>query len=138
MFKMLSTLTLLGLATFSGAYAQSGQPVQAKVPFAFMVQHTTLASGNYRLTYNNTAHVLTIRGLDQNSDSILALATPTIFESASAAPRLVFNCHGKACYLAQVWSGEADGNCGLILRPTEPDRKLALSTRAVSITISAK
>ncbi len=63
MFKMFSTMTLLGLATFSAAYAQSSQPIQAKVPFAFMVQDTTLAAGNYQLTYNNNAHSLTIRGL---------------------------------------------------------------------------
>jgi hypothetical protein len=54
MTKMFSTIILSGLAMMSTAYAQSSQPIQAKVPFAFTVQGTILAAGNYRLTYSDT------------------------------------------------------------------------------------
>ncbi len=139
MFKMFSTMTLLGLATFSAAYAQSSEPAQAKVPFAFTVQDTTLAAGNYQLTYSNTAHILSIRGLDQNSGGAFVTAEPTSASgSSSASGKLVFRCYGKTCYLAQVWHGGSDGNRGLKLLPTEPERKLALATRVTSITIPAK
>jgi hypothetical protein len=138
MFKI-SLITLLGVATVSAVYAQSSQPIQAKVPLAFMVQDTTLSAGNYQLTYNNNAHSLTIRGLDQNSRAAFVTAEPTTAsDSSSRFGRLVFQCYGKTCYLAQVWRGWPDGNRGLKLRPTEPERKLAFTTRVVSITIPVK
>ena len=48
MFKTFSTIAVLSLLTLSAAQAQSEQPIQAKVPFTFTVQNTTLAAGNYR------------------------------------------------------------------------------------------
>lgn len=139
MFKIFSIMTLLALATISAAYAQSSERTQAKVPFAFMVQNTTLSAGNYQLTYNNSAHSLAIRGLDQNSRAAFVTAEPTTAsESSSRSGRLVFQCYGSTCYLAQVWHGGSDGNRGLRLHPTEPERKLAFATRAISITIAAK
>jgi hypothetical protein len=139
MFKMFSTMTLLGLASISALYAQSGQPVQANVPFAFTVQDTTLLAGNYQLMYNNTAHILTVRGLDRNSGAAFVIAQrTTASERSSRSGRLVFQCYGRSCYLAQVWHGGFDGNRGLKLRPAESERKLVFATRAVSITIPVK
>jgi hypothetical protein len=136
---MFSTMTLLGLATISAAYAQSNQPIQAKVPFAFTVQATTLAAGNYQLTYSNTAHILSIRGLDQNSGAAFVTAVPAdASASLSGSGKLVFQCYGKACYLAQVLRGGPNGTRGLKLRQTEPERVLAFATRVASVTIPAK
>ena len=77
MSKMLSTITVYGLLTISAAYAQSGQPFQAKIPFAFRAQNTTLVAGTYQLTYNPSAHRIMIHGLDSNSGGALATAMPT-------------------------------------------------------------
>ena len=139
MFKMFSPITLLGLATISAAYAQSGQPIQAKVPFAFMVQNTTLTAGNYQLTYNNSAHSLSIRGLDQNSAGAFVTAQPTSAAASSGEPgRLIFDCYGKTCYLAQVWQGSVGGDRGLKVHQTEAQRGLSVAARVVSITIPVK
>jgi len=136
MFKMFSTMTLFGLLTVSTAYAQSNQPIQAHVPFAFTVQATTLTPGNYQLTYSSSAHILSIRGLDQNSSGAFATALPA--RAASGPGKLVFNCYNKSCYLAQVWQGATAGGAGLRLLHTEQERRIAVLTRAVSITIPAK
>ena len=139
MFKTVSTMTLLGLATISAAYAQSAQPIQAKVPFTFMVQNTALSAGNYQLTYSNTAHSLWIRGLDENSQATFVTAIPKDAVTSSAGSgKLVFDCYDKNCYLAQVWQGTVGGSRGLELRPAERQRRLAFTTRVVSITIPAK
>ena len=53
MFKMFSTMTLFGLLTISAAYGGSSQTLKADIPFAFMVRNTTLAAGNYQLTYRH-------------------------------------------------------------------------------------
>lgn len=136
MFKMFSTMTLLGLAGIASANAQSAQPIQAKVPFAFTVQSTTLPAGNYQLTYNN-AHVLSIRGLDPDSRAAFATGIPAT-ASPNAPARLVFDCYDKTCYLARVWQGGIGGGQGLEVPEPEPDRTLAFKTRVISMTIAAK
>ena len=139
MFKMLSTMTLLGLATLSETYAQSQQPIQAKVPFTFMVHNTTLSAGKYQLTYSNSAHNLWIRGLDENSPAMFVTAIPmAAIRSSDSSGKLVFDCYANSCYLAQVWQGSRRSNRGLELRPSEQQRRLALATRVVSTTIPAK
>jgi hypothetical protein len=136
MFQTFSTITLLGLLTLSAAQAQSEQPIHAKVPFAFTVQNTTLAAGTYRLTYKQTAHILSIRGLDQNPGAVFTLAVPST--DANGPAKLVFNCYGKTCYLARVWQGDHAGGRGLQLSQNEKQRKLSFLTRVVSITVAAK
>jgi hypothetical protein len=139
MTKMFSTMTVYGLLMISAAYAQSGQPIQAKVPFAFMAQNTILAPGTYQLRYSASAHRLSIRGLDQNSEGAFATAIPaTGSASRDESGKLVFQCYDKTCYLAQVWQGSIGVGRGLSVRHPEPPRKLTLTTRAVSITIPAK
>ena len=139
MFKIISKTTLLGSLLISGAYAQSGQPVEAKIPFAFIAQNATLAAGTYQITYNTSAHSLKIRGLDQGSEAAFATAVPTTGPtSRDGSAKLVFQCYDKLCYLAQVWQGSVGGDRGLEVRHAEPTRKLVLTTRVVSITIPAK
>jgi len=134
MFKTFSTIAVLSLLTLSAAQAQSEQPIQAKVPFTFTVQNTTLAAGNYRLTYSPTAHILLIRGLDQNSGGAFIRA----MQSAGAAGpgKLVFNCNEGNCSLAEVWAGA--GVRGLQVPQGERQRKLSFVTRVVSMTVPAK
>jgi hypothetical protein len=136
MFKIFSTMTLFGVLTVSASHAQSNQPIQAHVPFAFTVQTTTLTPGNYQLTYSSSAHTLSIRGLDQNSSGAFATAMPA--PAASGPGKLVFNCYNKSCYLAQVWQGATAGGAGLRLPHTGQEHRIAALTRAVSITIPAK
>jgi hypothetical protein len=139
MFKVFSTTALFGLLAVSAIHAQTGEPIQANVPFAFTVQDTTLAAGNYQLTYSNSAHILWIRGLDQNAGAAFATARPSDASGPSDSQgKLVFRCYDKICYLAQVWHGRDSGSRGLYLRQPERQRTLAFTTRVVNITIPAK
>jgi hypothetical protein len=139
MFRTFSIMSLLGLATISAAYAQSGQPIEAKIPFEFTAHRTTLSEGTYRLTYNKSAHTLYMRGLDQNSRAAFVFAQPAIaFGSSNAPPKLVFECYEKTCYLARVWQGSIGGDRGLEVLHPKYRRRLAFETRVVSITIPAK
>lgn len=135
MFKISSKITLFGLSTISAAYAQFGQPIQANIPFAFTVQDTTLASGDYQLTYNNSAHILTIRGSHQRSGTAFATEESGL---PGASPSLVFNCYNKTCYLARIRQGAIGGGRGWQVRETERRRTLSFATRVISITIPAK
>lgn len=138
MFKTFS-MTLLSLLALSSAQAQSSQPIQAKVPFAFAVQNINLEAGNYRMAYNNTSHLLSIQGSDQNGGKVFIPAIPAVAsQSSSGSAKLIFQCHGEACYLAQIWQGPNAGNRGLTLKQPEQQQTLAFSSRAVSVTISAR
>ena len=138
MTKMFSTLIVSGLAAASAAYAQSSWPIQAKVPFAFMVQDTTLTPGNYQVIYNDTAHVLSIQGLDGSSSGAFVSAIASSASKATASPSLVFECHGKSCYLARVGQGGMSGGRDLRVPHPVPQRRLAFEQRVLSITIPAK
>jgi hypothetical protein len=124
-----------GLLMLSPAYAQSEQPIHAKVPFAFKALNTTLAAGSYRLTYNASAHTLLIRGLDPNSKGAFAIATPTIGpEAPGESGKLVFDCYEKACYLARVWQGRIGSGRGLKVPHPKPEREVVFATRVITIT----
>jgi hypothetical protein len=135
MFKMFSTMATLGLLVVSAAHAQSSEAVQAYIPFAFTAQHATLAAGNYRLTYSSSVHILSIRGLDQDSDVALVTAFPA---EAGKPGRLVFHCYGEGCYLTRVWQGSNLGGRDLQLPQTDRERKLSFLTRVVTMTLATK
>jgi hypothetical protein len=136
MSKMFLTLTLFGLLAGMAAHAQSSQPLQANVPFAFTVREATLPAGSYRLTFSPTAHVLHVQGVNEPADNALTLATPgSDPQGRDGAARLVFHCYGKACYLAQVWDGSTAGT-GFELPHAQQERRLAFQTRVISMTVA--
>jgi hypothetical protein len=135
MTKMFSTITLYGLLMLPAAYAQSEQPIQAKVPFAFRAPNATLAAGSYQRTYSTSAHTLMIRGLDENSQAAFATAAPI----TGSAPRgesgkLVFDCYEKTCYLARVWQGRIGSGRGLKMIRPKSEKEVALLMRVVTMT----
>ena len=139
MFKTFSMMTILGMLTFSAAHAQSGQPIRAKVPFAFAVQDTMLQPGSYELSYSSTSHILSLRGLDQaSSTAFISAKLVSDAREGRGAAKLEFGCYGENCFLARVWQGADLGGQGLMLAPSIRERGLAFTTRAVSITISGK
>ena len=139
MIKVFSTIILSGLAMMSAAYAQSTQPIQAKVPFAFSVKGATLTPGTYRLTYSNTSGILAVGGVQGTKGGAFVLARPgSSPEASDASAKLVFRCYEKACYLAQVWQGSIGGGRNLELPQPARERKLAFETRVVSITLAGK
>ena len=138
MTKMFSTIILSALAMMPSAFAQSSQPLQAKVPFTFSVQNTSLPPGTYQLTYSNTAHSLWIRGLDSKPKGAFVTALPADSSEASGtSDKLVFDCYGQSCSLAQVWRG-GSASRGLKVRQIKQQRPLSFSVRTVIVTIPAK
>jgi len=133
MFKTFSTMTILGLLAVSAGQAQTGSTIRAKVPFAFAVQNTMLAPGNYALTYDRTSHILTVRGLDQKSDLAYVVAEPAFEARQGYGPaKLVFGCYGETCSLTRVWHRGTPDSEGVMLPNPKPGRS---ATRMASITI---
>jgi hypothetical protein len=136
MFKTFSTMTILGMLAVSAAQAQTGSTIRAKVPFAFAVQNTMLAPGNYALTYNRTSHILTVRGLDRKSGLASVLAAPAFEARQGYGPaKLVFGCYGETCTLTRVLRGGSPDSEGIMLPNSKPRN---FAARLVSITIPAE
>jgi len=138
MFKMFS-ITLLGLLTVSAVRAQSSQPLEAKIPFDFTVQNTTLEAGTYRLSYNQFSHILRIVGRDPHGPSVAVLA------DTSAAPHtpaklgeLTFQCDGDDCRLARVWQSAGAGGAGLDILQKRQKNTTARASQPTFVTIPAE
>jgi hypothetical protein len=136
MFKTFSTITLVGLLTLLAAHAQSNQPIQAAIPFAFTAQDATLAAGNYQLTYSSSAHILSIRGLDRNLGGTFVTALPVT--ASGGTGKLVFRCYDKSCQLAEISQGARMGGGGLRLPLTGHQRKVAIFARVAWVTVLTK
>lgn len=103
------------------------------------MRNATLPAGNYQLTYSSNAQRLTILALYGKPASTITTAIPTVASgSSNKTGKLVFDCYGKACYLAEVWQGSVGGNRGLQVRETERPRGLSMSARIVSVTIPTR
>jgi hypothetical protein len=138
MFRTFSKLITLGPLAISLAPGQSSQSVQTNIPFGFTVQDMTLSAGNYQLSYNNTAHILWIRGLDQNSPGAFVTARPDkVSISSRRDGDLVFQCYDKICYLADVRAA-ITGYGDLKVHLPGSERTLALTKHVVNVTIPIK
>jgi len=135
MFKMFS-ITLLGLLTVSAVRAQSSKPLEAKIPFDFTVNNTTLEAGNYRLTYNLTSQILRIEGRDHLGASVAILAGVSApGHSPVDSGALVFQCNDGDCHLARVWQGASGGGTGLQIPQPHQKNAVARTTQPTLVTI---
>ena len=94
--------------TGARAHAQISLPVEAKVPFNFVVQDRAFPAGTYRITYYAPKGVILI----QNRDGNVAGMSTTY--AADGLPRgqgmLVFRKYGEQYFLHDVLCSEADMN----------------------------
>lgn len=137
MFRIVSILSVLGVLGAAAAQAQSGHFFRAQVPFAFQVGQKTFAAGTYRLSFDPLAGILLLRNAEQPTDAAYVLASAST-ESNSANGALVFRCHAKACYLAEVRQGPFYGGSVLQLPESGAERSLSFMTRTVSFGIPGR
>lgn len=101
---MFGALTALVLAlVINVAFAQS--KCKADVPFAFAVDQTSMAAGQYSII-EISAGVMQVR-----NDSTNASAAVIVQHEESLKPqhpRMVFHKYGDRYFLAEVWGGSGD------------------------------
>src|SRR5581483_10498968 len=131
MFRTLSTAALLGLLTISAASAQSARAIQANIPFDFSIGNRTMNAGGYRLAFNATAGILTVRGLDRKEIAVFATARPSGMPAPRGPGKLVFDCYGGACSLAKVVPPGVTGDRNLQVSEPAHHAEIAMQTRVV-------
>ena len=112
---------LIALSTVS-AFAQTVNPVTAKIPFEFSVNNRTLPAGNYTLGKMMSNSLVVVRSQDRKV-AIASLATVTTNNKETAATQLIFHRYGNQYFLARI---EMEGReNGLDLPKTKAEREAA-------------
>ena len=124
--KGISILTLVvGLALVVAVESANGQltshGVTAEIPFDFIVGDKTLAAGKYNVSSPATSGgALRIISRDGKS-SAFRISTQVSEKSQKRSARLVFHRYGQQYFLAEVWSGNSNGER---LSPCKRERNL--------------
>jgi len=123
--RILAILGLVLLAAAS-ASAQTVQPSQIKVPFAFQVGSEHFAPGTYTIgTISNLT--LAVRG---NAGGAFASMKPESNGKAVAGSKVVFRRIGGQYFLAQVWTAGATDH--LTAYPTKAEKQALKSELAAN------
>jgi hypothetical protein len=109
MKTLLASLGLFGLMVGVAAAGEAAS-IKAKVPFDFKIGSRTIPAGEYYLSKDGPAGVLSLRSLD-NDVHVKFLADRVHQENVTREPKLVFNTYGGQYYLGEVWmAGKAEGS----------------------------
>jgi hypothetical protein len=107
MSKQILTVAAVLLLTTLAPQSHATPTTQAKIPFAFEVNNTTMPAGQYEVTrvFDGSGAGQLIRGTHSGGGVFL----PTMslhYTERNAEPKLVFHCYGRECFLSEVWSGD--------------------------------
>ncbi|HEY0722982.1 MAG TPA: hypothetical protein VGD41_03100 [Pyrinomonadaceae bacterium] len=111
-FLSLFILVGLGSAVTSQAQVESDATITANIPYAFVVNNTTLPAGKYVVTVAETTdlRLLEIRSAD-NKLAVLFDTEPVNVNRTKRTSELVFDRIGDTYFLSQVFlSGDEGGN----------------------------
>jgi hypothetical protein len=97
---LITLLTAVGITgPFVAHLAAQGTPLEADIPFAFVVSNHTMPAGKYRVSRTTTAGpVFTLRG----ESSAIMVQLPRNEDGKPQNPSLTFACYGKECVLAKI------------------------------------
>jgi len=103
---LVTLLTAVGITgPFVAHLAAQGNPLEADVPFAFVVSNHTLPPGKYRVSRATTAGpVFTLRG----ENAAIMVQMPSNEDGKPQNPSLTFACYGKECVLAKITPPDSD------------------------------
>jgi len=117
--SIVATLTLIIPMAVIGFAGLTGK-VSANVPFDFFVGNKEFKAGKYtvdRLSPNNTAGTLIIRGVDSSAAANFNVNGVT--GKGDPQPSLVFRRYGNQYFLAKIFDGQSREGYGLLKSKTE-------------------
>ena len=127
MFKMISIMTVLGLALLAVPItAQTIDPQKAAVPFAFFAGNQQMPAGDYAIRETLPFTVLIL----STTKGAFVLVRPAAAESTKDQGRLVFNKYpGDRYFLREVWYRAAKNGLAV---PKSRKEKEAVSSTLIS------
>jgi hypothetical protein len=129
-------ILLLGLGVLligTLAYARDLN-IKVTVPFDFVVNGTTLPSGEYSVQGLAMGNAISIRKADHSAKA-LALGTRCESRKTSETSKLVFNRYGSHYFLAQIWM--AGDDVGKELPKSRLETEIAQNRTAEEVVLVA-
>jgi hypothetical protein len=127
--KLMGALAVFALAGVT-AYAQS-MPLEANVPFEFVVGDRTVQAGEYTLTHMSPHPGVIMLSSETSNVRFFIMTVPDDPTKPPANPELVFKRYGDKYYLSQIWTGEN----GLKLRMSKKEVETARNTAPVEVAL---
>ena len=126
------SMLLLGAAA---GWAQNPYPLRADVPFDFNVSGLAMPAGQYLVSENGIAGLITLRA--EGTGKVVVVATSAAeVAAAPATAHLVFRRYGDQYFLAETWTpGSAIGR---MIPSTKQERLLAERTSPARAVVASK
>ena len=103
---------LAGVIAF-GATPGRGQALKVNVPFPFQTTNAEMPAGEYSVSrIQSGTPVIVLNNWDTHKTDMI-LAAPKTGEASDTRPRMVFQCSGNHCVLAEVWGITSGGGVQL-------------------------
>jgi hypothetical protein len=126
-------LSMAAVLASAAAFAQSSGPLQADVPFDFIVGSKKLPAGPYMVDQRTALGAVLIRSSSGNGGAF-AMVQARSSAVTGKAGSLTFHRYGEAYFLSEVWPPGADG---YQLATTPREREIAKQIAAPTATTIA-
>jgi hypothetical protein len=131
--NLLGIFTVAAL-TASASFAQSSTPLQANVPFDFIVGNRTLPAGEYKVMNQGPAPGTVMIRTTDGKGSVILLALPLYSVVARHSGKLVFHRYGDTYFLSEIWGPDNEGRQ---IPTTNRERELATKAAPANTTVAA-
>ena len=127
-------VALLGAAIATVPCYAQWMSSRADIPFAFQVGNKTMPAGRYLIerVCDSTPNLQMIRRTD-SSAVVTALTIGVDANGRKSEPELVFHKYGNSYFLAEIWTGGAQGRQ---LLKSERERELAKESAGREVAVS--
>lgn len=104
--QILTTAAALVFTALAPAASHAQDVAHARVPFAFQAADTMMPAGEYQIrqALSSSKTVQQIQSRD-SSASAFVVTYATGAGNNDAAPKLIFHCYSKECFLSEIWTG---------------------------------
>jgi hypothetical protein len=118
------------------APAQSGNRLEANIPFDFIIGGKTLPAGTYAVTspVESQNSVRLIRSAETRAAAVV-MTVPTEPKTNRGPNQLVFHRYGDSYFLSQIWGD--DGKVAQALPKSKLERELMASAGTPSVVMVA-
>jgi hypothetical protein len=115
----------LAMAIAAPAVVQAQSRVAADVPFAFIMNDQSLASGHYEVA--SRSEQLAIIRNTQSGVGYFLIKSQHVESRYAEGAKLVFNRYGNVYFLSQIWDGQSNTGIQLPRSKREKEARLAES-----------
>jgi len=114
-------ISILAVMAACAAEAQTATPLEANIPFDFVLGNKTLPAGQYLVSHDSHDQAVVILRSPEHQ-AAMVLGTNLTSAEVQRTGKLVFHRYGTQCFLTEVWEPGHDN--GSKLPQTSQEREI--------------